>query len=602
MAHVFISYARPDEALASLVTEGLRASSFEVWRDDELPAHRAYAEVIEERINGAAAVVVLWSADAAKSHWVRAEADSARAALTLVQASLDGTLPPMPFNQIQCADLKAWNGEQTAAGWRKLIASVADLDGAPAAASMAETGRPASARVSVCVLPFENMSGDKEQEYFSDGISEDITTDLSKVSALEVIARNSAFTFKGQSVNLREVAQKLGVSHVLEGSVRKAGNKVRITAQLVDGRTGGHVWADRYDRDLTDIFTIQDEISKAIVAALKLKLLPGEKTAIEQRGTTSAEAYNLYLLARQYWITGNIGDLRREERVMRICSRAVEIDPYYARAWALLAMAQSNLRYVFRCEVDDGYAAAHTALTVDASIAEAHLPMVRRLEERRLYAEADAEMDQALRLDPDSWEVNKEAARVAMRQKRFPDAAMHLERAVSLLDSDLHAWARLVTLYHALGNRAAEKAAAEMAVAQAEQVLAQDPSNGAAMSFGAGGHASLGREDRAREWMERALLVDPDSLSMRYNFACALAAFIGDKEGALQHLERSLATAGAFHLGLVEADPDLDSLRDDQRFIAMLAQVRKRLGIEERVPAARKVALESEAPVTPSEG
>ena len=129
------------------------------------------------------------------------------------------------------------------------------------------------------------MSGDAEQEYFSDGISEDITTDLSKVSALEVIARNTAFTFKGQSVNVCEVARKLGVTHVLEGSVRKAGDRVRITAQLIDGRTGGHVWADRYDRDLTDIFAIQDEISKAIVAALKLKLLPEEKKAIEQRGT-----------------------------------------------------------------------------------------------------------------------------------------------------------------------------------------------------------------------------------------------------------------------------------------------------------------------------
>ena len=599
MAHVFISYARPDEALASLVADGLREGGFEVWRDDELPAHRAYAEVIEERINDAGAVVVLWSAEAAKSHWVRAEADTARAALTLVQASLDGTLPPMPFNQIQCADLKAWSGQQTAAGWRKLVASVAALAGVPAAGAE-EKARPASARVSVCVLPFENMSGDAEQEYFSDGISEDITTDLSKVSALEVIARNSAFTFKGQSVNLCEVARKLGVSYVLEGSVRKAGNKVRITAQLIDGRTGGHVWADRYDRDLTDIFIIQDEISKAIVAALKLKLLPGEKKAIEQRGTTSAEAYNLYLLARQYWITGNIGDLRREERVMRICSRAVEIDPYYARAWALLAMAQSNLRYVFRCEVDDGFAAAHTALTVDGSIAEAHLPMVRRLEERRLYAQADAEMDEALRLDPDSWEVNKEAARVAMRQKRLPDAATHLEKAVSLLETDLHAWARLVTLHHALGNQAAEKAAAEMAVTQAEQVLAQDPSNGAAMSFGAGGHAALGRGDRAREWMERAQLVDPDNLSMRYNFACALAAFIGDKEGALQHLERSLVTAGAFHLALVEADPDLDSLRDEERFKTMLARAKKRLGIEERAPANRKAALENQASAPPT--
>ncbi|HVI06644.1 MAG TPA: TIR domain-containing protein [Sphingomicrobium sp.] len=579
MSHVFISYARPDEPLASLVADGLKDRGFDVWRDNELPAHRPYAEVIEERINGAGAVVVLWSEEAAKSHWVRAEADTARTALTLVQVSIDGTMPPMPFNQIQCADLKGWDGEKAASGWKKLIASVAELAGP--LEPVAEPRRASSRPVSVCVLPFQNMSGDGEQEYFSDGISEDITTDLSKVSALEVIARNTAFTFKGQSVNVCEVAKKLGVTHVLEGSVRKAGNQVRISAQLIDGRTGGHVWADRFDRDLTDIFSIQDEISKAIVAALKLKLLPEEKEAIERRGTSSADAYNLYLLARQYWLTGNIGDLRREERVMRICSRAVEIDPYYGKAWALLAMAQSNLRYAFRCEVDDGHAAAHAALTVDPHIAEAHLPMVRRLEERRLYSQADIEMETALRLDPESWEINKEAARVALRQRRFEDAANYLEKAVTQVETDVHAWARLVTLYHALGNGAAENIAAEKVVQEAEKVLTQDPSNGGALSFGASGHASLGRPDRAREWIERALLVDPDNLGMRYNFACTLASYLDDKDGALRHLERSLVTAGAFHLGLIEADPDLDPLRDNPRFEAMLTQMRKRLGIAE---------------------
>jgi len=424
------------------------------------------------------------------------------------------------------------------------------------------------------------MSGEAEQEYFSDGISEDITTDLSKVSALEVIARNTAFTFKGQLVNVREVAKRLGVTHVLEGSVRKAGNQVRITAQLIDGASGGHVWAERFDRDLTGIFAIQDEISTAIVAALKLKLLPNEKRAIEQRGTKSADAYNLYLLARQYWLTGNIGDQRREERVMRIGARAVEIDPYYARAWALLAMAQSNLRYGFRCLVDDGVAAANSALTIDPAIAEAHLPMVRRLEDRRSFAEADAEMEAAIRLDPESWEVNKEAARVAMRQRRIKDAVAHLEKAVSLVTSDVHAWARLVTLHHALGNEAAKKVAAETAIGEAEEVLAHDPSNGSVMSFVAGSYAALGQVERSREWMERALLVDPENLSMRYNFACALAAFIGDKDLSLRHLERSLATSGAFHLNLVESDPDLDSLRNEPRYQAMIARAKRRLQID----------------------
>src|SRR5476651_1430666 len=170
---------------------------------------------------------------------------------------------------------------------------------------------PAAVRkLSICVLPFANVSDDPEQEYFSDGISEDIITDLSKVSALSVVARNTAFTFKGKSVKVPDVARDLGVSHVLEGSVRMAGNRVRITAQLIDGAAGDQIWAERYDRDLTDIFALQDEISMAIVTALKLKLLPQEMQAIAQRGTESVEAYDLYLVARSHYLTGNYGDPR----------------------------------------------------------------------------------------------------------------------------------------------------------------------------------------------------------------------------------------------------------------------------------------------------
>ena len=585
MSHVFISYARSDEPIAGLIAERFRDGGFDVWRDDELPAHRAYAEVIEERIKGAAAVVVLWSVDAAKSQWVRAEADTARTALTLVQASLDGTIPPLPFNQIQCADLNGWDGNGDLAGWRKLLASVAELAGPTGQGEPAE--RQSASALSVCVLPFQNMSGDAEQEYFSDGISEDITTDLSKVSALEVIARNTAFTFKSQSVNVCEVAKKLGVSHVLEGSVRKVGDKVRITAQLIDGKTGGHVWAERFDRDLTDIFEIQDEISKSIVRALKLKLLPEEKKAIEKRGTQNPEAYNLYLLSKQYWVTGNHGDARREERVMRICSRAVEIDPYYADAWALLAIAQSSLRYGYSRDVDDGFAAAHAAIAIDSSIAEAHLPMVKRAQQRGNFEEAAKEMEAAIRLGPESWEVNKEAGRYYLMQRDVPAATRHYEKAVELLEGDFHAWAMLSTCYLALGDRAKLRGAAKMMVSEGQRAVAQDPSNGAALGILAGGYALLGEVERTREWIDRALLIDPDNINMRYNFACVLSG-LGDREAALKMLQPTLARAGEYQVRITETDTDFDPIRDDPRFQAMIADAKKRLGMDkaaQRTPA-----------------
>jgi len=320
-----------------------------------------------------------------------------------------------------------------------------------------------------------------------------------------VIARNTAFTFKGHAVDVCDVARKLGVSHVLEGSVRKAGNRVRVTAQLIDGGGGGHLWADRYDRDLTDIFAIQDEISKAIVDALKVKLLPAEKKAIENRGTSNSEAYNLYLMARQSWITGDFGDPRREEKVIRICKRAVELDPDYPQAWALMGLAQANRRHGFaQSEVfDDGSAAAERALALDPNIAEAHLPKAWRLAEQGQHEEANAELAIALELAPDSWEVNKEAARLYYRQRRLEDAARHLERATQVMESDYHGLGMLFAYCYSKGDKDSARRTAKRAIEQCEKALSRDPDNGAALAFGAMCLACLGNLDRAQEWIER---------------------------------------------------------------------------------------------------
>ena len=586
MADVFISYARSTEAEAEQVAQALRAAGHCVWRDDELPAHRAYSEVIEERLQAASAVVVIWSADAVKSQWVRAEAEVGREKGTLIQVSIDGTVPPIPFNQIQCAALKDWDGNAGTPGWRKVAASVAALAGdSGAGADPAAPGAKRSRDLSICVLPFANMSGDAEQEYFSDGISEDITTDLSNISALAVVARNTAFTFKGDAVDVTQVAQKLGVSHVLEGSVRKAGQRVRITAQLIDGATGDHLWAERFDRDLTDIFAIQDEISKAIVDALKVKLLPAEKKAIEQRGTTNVEAYNLYLMARQYWVTGNYGDIRREERVVRICQRAVAIDPDYATAWALIAIAQANLHFSFGKLDEDARAAAEQALAIDPTIAEAHCVKARYLFEAGQVDEANQEIELGLSLDPDSWEVNREAARIFYRQGRMAEAARLFQKAVSIIETDFHAWGMLASAYQALGDREGVLRAAANMVSQSQRVLAEDPSNGAALGIGAGGLAIRGEAQRAKEWIDRALLIDPDNLNLRYNFACVATVYLNDPDAAIDLLEPVLEgiTISLYRNAL--ADPDLDGLRSIPRFRKIMTAAAKRLGMEPELAA-----------------
>jgi adenylate cyclase len=579
MADVFVSYARPDEGQAERVADALRTAGYRVWRDDELPVHRAYAEVIEERLKDAKAVVVLWSAEAAKSQWVRSEANVARSAGTLIQVTLDGSLPPMPFDEIQCADLKDWDGRTDTAGWRKLAGSVATLAGREKESSPAEHRKARRQQVSVCVLPFVNMSGDAEQEYFSDGISEDITTDLSKVSALAVIARNTAFQFKGHSVDVCEIANKLGVSHILEGSVRKAGNRVRINAQLIDGKSGDHIWAERYDRDLTDIFAIQDELSKAIVEALKIKLLPEERAAIEHRGTNDVAAYNLYLMARQYWIDGDFGESGRERRVIRICARATEIDPEYAQAWALMGLAQANLRYAYTGheDADDGLAAANRALELDPTIAEARLPRAWHLAMFGRQLDAQAEIETALRLNPESWEVNKEAARVFYRQGRLKEATRHLEKATALSESDYHSRGMLSALYLAQGDLERARVCAEGVIEPVEAALARNPDNGAALAYGALSFAAVGNLERAREWVDRALLLDPDNMYMRYNLAWTVLGFFEDKEWALRLLEPAFLHGGNTLISLAEADRNLDPLRGDPRFQRMLETAKTRV-------------------------
>ena len=583
MSEIFISYARPTERQARQIGDTLRGLGYSVWRDDELPAHRAYSDVIEERIKSAKAVLVLWSADAAKSQWVRAEADAAREAGTLVQATVDGIIPPMPFNQIQCADLSNWAGDTTSQGWHKVESSIALLAGIAGSAARVDTpagvSGPATRKLSVCVLPFVNMSGDTEQEYFSDGISEDIITDLSKISALSVIARNSAFTFKGKVLDVKDVARQLDVSHVLEGSVRKAGARVRITAQLIDGKAGDHLWAERYDRDLTDIFAIQDEISKAIASALQLRLLPKEKKAIEDRGTDSAEAYNLYLMARQHWISGNDGDPRRDQVVERICRQATGLDPNYARAWALMALAQASLEFRHNKVDEEGLASAERALALDPTLAEAHCVKATYLREKGEQQHANVEIELALKLNPESWEVNKEAGRHVFRQGRFADAVPYFEKAAALMDSDYNDTGLLISCFNALGDSEGRLRAARMTQERAEKAIAHDPSNGAALGYGASSLAVLGDADRAKEWIQRALLIDPDNLTMRYNLACSLSTYLDDSEGALELLEVYFANAAGGELVHAKVDPDMDRVRDHPRFKEMVAAADIRTGV-----------------------
>ncbi len=582
MSRIFLSYARDDVDAARQLAEGISQAGHDVWWDRNLHGGSRFDTEIDRALKNAEAVVVLWSETSVDSAWVKDEAGEGRDTGRLVPVSIGSAKPPLGFRQFQTIDLGVWDGHGRPPALNELLDGIGRTCGSDAREKnpcAPETAKP-RITASICVLPFVNMSGEPEQEYFSDGISEDITTDLSKVSALEVVARNTAFSFKGQNPNVQEVAKQLAVSHVLEGSVRKAGGRIRINAQLIDGVTGKHLWADRYDRDLTDIFEIQDEISKAIVDALKVKLLPQEKTAIENRGTSSVDAYNLYLMARQQWINGSVGDLRRDESIIRLCRQATALDPEYARAWALMALAQVELRFVHGQD-EDALAAAERALEIDPALPEAHCIRARYLEEDGKADEAEKQIRTALKLDPESWEVNREAARMLFRHAHLRESIPFFEKAASLMDSDWHNPTLLVSIYQSLGDETQARKAAQTAVDRARRAIAKNPANGTALASGAVALGVLGENERSREWIDQALLLDPDNLNMRYNVACNFAVLLRSTDEAIETLgpfyQRVTSTTWIRH---TEADPDLEPVREDPRFKDMLAAAKKRLGMD----------------------
>jgi adenylate cyclase len=610
---IFLSYASQDAAAALQVRDALREAGLEVWFDqNELRGGDAWDASIRRQIRECALFMPLISAntDARGEGYFRLEwklavershlmADDQAFLLPLVidHTREDAARVPDRFRERQWMRLKDGRmPPETIALLLRIATGATAQPPAPDAVSAGITplasgtllavppargsaGAPAN-RLAVCVLPFANMSGDQEQEYFSDGITEDIITDLSKVSALWVAARNTAFAFKGKQVDILQVARQLKASHVLEGSVRKSGNRVRITAQLIDGANGGHVWAERYDRDLSDIFALQDEISRAIVAALKLKLLPEEVKAIEDRGTSNPEAYKLYLMARQYSVTGNIHALRSNEAIIRLCERATQIDPDYAQAWALMASAQGLLRLMLAKYGDGGRAAAERALALNPKLAEAHAAIGRLLTAEGNFDEAKREIETALQLDRESYEANMAAARWSYAMRDFPQAILFFEKIAMSSDTEFYGAGMAISCYQCAGDKDGARRAAKRALIRCEKAVAVEPDNGSAMGFLVTALAALGERDRTKEWIERATLLDPDNLNMQYNFACALITILGDIDAGLDLLDLRLQKCRADSLNWMRSDPDMDPVREHPRFKVMFAAAEARLAAE----------------------
>ncbi|HEX2722218.1 MAG TPA: tetratricopeptide repeat protein [Gemmatimonadaceae bacterium] len=426
----------------------------------------------------------------------------------------------------------------------------------------------ASGGKSIAVMPFTNMSSDPEGDFFADGIADEIITALSKIKALKVSSRTSSFSFKGKNDDIREIGRRLQVGTILEGSVRKAGKRLRLTAQLVNAENNEQLWAERFDRELEDVFEIQDEIAQSIVAALRVVLSDDEKRAIEQVHTPNVEAYGFYLRGRQYFHQHR---RKSHEYARQMFERAIELDPNYALAHAGVADCCSFLYQYFDASPGNlkrADAASLRALELAPGLAEAHASRGLAVSLSERFEEADREFEMAMRLDPKSFEAAYFYARSCIAQGRNADAAKWFERAIAVRPDDYATLALLANTYSTLGQPEKSIQASRKAYDTARKHLELTPDDPRALYMGAVSLTALGESEKAREWNRRALSMDPDDPSVLYNIACAFSIERQAAE-AIEALQKAL-NHGFGHWKWIEHDPDLDPLRSEPGFLELL--------------------------------
>ena len=424
-----------------------------------------------------------------------------------------------------------------------------------------------SAAKSVAVLPFTNMSADPENEYFTDGMAEEIINALTKIQSLRVTSRTSSFSFKGKNEDIGEIGKKLKVSTVLEGSVRKMGNRLRITAQLVNVADGSNLWSEKYDREIEDIFAIQDDISQAIVKALRVILTEGEKKQIEKARTENVQAYDYYLRGRQYF-----HQLRRKslEYARQMFNKAIEIDRDYARAYAGVADSCSMLYTYFDARefnLRQADIASHKALELEPELAEAHVARGLAVSLSKRFDEAEQEFEKAMKLDPKLFEAPYWYGRALQSAGRFQEAVKMFERASSLRPEDYQAAGFAALAYASLGMAEERDIGLRRALKLMEDRLELNPDDARAANLAAAFLARLGDLSKAVEYADRSLAIDPEDPMLLYNVACTYVA-LKRTDDALNCLERAV-DKGFGHKEWIDHDPDLDPLRENLRFQAL---------------------------------
>jgi adenylate cyclase len=451
-----------------------------------------------------------------------------------------------------------------------ILAWVLDVtpEGVKVTSPAAEDDKPGDA--SIAVLPFVNMSGNPENEYFSDGLSEELLNLLARLQSLRICSRTSSFALKGKDLDMPSIAKQLGVRNVLEGSVRRSGDRVRITAQFIDAVEDRHLWSEIYDRDLQDIFAVQDEIATHIVEALKLTMTPDEHEAM-QSTTDDVNALDYYLRGREQFHRTEPGHLEKSREMFEA---AIRIDPEYALAWAGLTYIFVDT-YWYRDKetkwIEKAHEASQKAIEFAPHLAESHGARGYAYYVDEKYDAAEEEFETALAINPRLFEPIHFYAQMARTLKQYEKSAELYCRAAEARPEDYQTLALGAFMFEILGDEQRQNQLLEEHTDRARRALEMNPDDSRALCLGALAHLKLGDEKIGLEWLERAQTANPNSSNVFYNSAC-FHSLTDNPEIALDCLEKA-ADLGARNKLMWESDPDFDSIKGHPRFKALLERI-----------------------------
>ena len=451
----------------------------------------------------------------------------------------------------------------------------------------------AKADNSIAVLPFVNMSGDQENEYFSDGLTEELLNSLARIKELKVIGRTSSFAFKGKNTDLREIGQTLGVAHILEGSVRKAQNRVRITAQLIKAEDGYHMWSDTYDRELDDIFTIQEEIAKQVATELVSTLLGDSSGQLIHRDTNNVQAYEAYLRAR-YLFVRKPDDVEVQHEVEQLIQRALELDPEFTLAWyghfSVLNFRQRNGTVDYQEGAEQLRELADRMISMDPDLPESHVAMGRVATIEMKWPEAEAAYNHALKLNPGDINALSAISGLMTLLNRNDDGLEYAEMALEGDPLDVQALLNTTIVYTLMGrcDDATEIATRALSLVpdvgrfsgnvgncwldhmgdyeKAIELFEKEPVNFIRLTGKAIAYNKLGRQDKAQQNLDELIEVYGEQASYQY---AQIYAQWGETEKSLDALEHAWEIRDTGFV-LINMDSQLDPIRDQPRFMALL--------------------------------